>query len=53
MNLHQRHPRGWENLNYYMDNYLKPTIDFENLVYATMVLQAYDVSTGIEASRRN
>jgi beta-mannosidase len=36
-----------------MDTYYKPTIDFENLVYGTMVMQAYAVTTGIEALRRN
>ncbi|CDW90651.1 beta-mannosidase [Stylonychia lemnae] len=53
MQLHERHIQGWPNLNFYMDKYYRPTKDFESLVYASMIMQAYAVNTGIEALRRN
>eukprot|EP00347_Sterkiella_histriomuscorum_P013880 403363013 len=53
MQIHERHVKGWPNLNLYMGNYFKPTKDFESFVYGTMVMQAYAVVTGIEAHRRS
>jgi beta-mannosidase len=53
MRLHERHPNGWPNLNFYMDTYLQPTKDFASFVYGTMVMQAYAIETAIQALRRN
>ena len=53
MQIHERHVKGWPNLNLYMNNYFRPTKDFESFVYGTMVMQSYAVITGIEALRRN
>lgn len=53
MRIHERHVQGWPNLIHYMEQYFKPTRDFEALVYGTMVMQAYAVETAIQALRRN
>jgi beta-galactosidase/beta-glucuronidase len=47
MNIHERHIAGWPNLHKYMENYFKPTKDFESFVYGTMVMQAYAVEIAI------
>jgi len=36
-----------------MNDYFKPTKDFETFVYGTMVMQAYAVEVAIQALRRN
>ncbi len=38
MQIHERHPEGWKNINWYMANYFQPPKDFESLVYGTMVM---------------
>ncbi len=53
MNIHERHIAGWPNLHRYMNDYFKPTKDFETFVYGTMVMQAYAVEVAIQALRRN
>lgn len=47
MNIHERHIAGWPNLHRYMNDYFKPTKDFETFVYGTMVMQAYAVEVAI------
>jgi beta-mannosidase len=53
MRIHERHPKGWPNLNFYMTNYFKETKDFASFVYGSMVMQAYAIETAIQALRRS
>mgnify|MGYP001807175157 CR=1 FL=1 len=53
MQIHERHPEGWKNINWYMTNYFKPAKNFESFVYATMVMQGYTIQYGIESLMRN
>jgi len=47
MRLHERHIKGWPNLNLYMSTYFKQTKDFASYVYGSMVMQAYAIETAI------
>jgi beta-mannosidase len=49
---HQKHPRGMELIQQYMEKeYLIPT-KFEDYIYVSQILQAYGMTTAIEAHRR-
>jgi beta-mannosidase len=47
MQIHERHPKGWPNLNFYMQEYMPVQKTFESFVYGTMVMQAYAIETAI------
>jgi beta-mannosidase len=49
---HQKHPTGFETLNHYLKEYLVIPGNMEDYAYATQILQAYALTTGIEAQRR-
>jgi beta-mannosidase len=49
---HQKHPTGFKTLNHYLKEYLAVPENMEDYAYATQVLQAYALTTAIEAQRR-
>jgi beta-mannosidase len=49
---HQKHPTGFKTLNHYLKEYLVVPENIDDYVYATQVLQAYALTTAIEAQRR-
>jgi len=49
---HQKHPTGFQTLNHYLKEYLVIPDNMEDYAYATQVLQAYALTTAIEAQRR-
>jgi len=52
MKAHQKHPRGIELVETYMErDYLKPK-DFNSFLYVSQLLQAEGIKTAIEAHRR-
>jgi beta-mannosidase len=52
MQVHQKHPRGTELINLYMERDYKIPSDFENYIYVSQLLQAEGMITAIEAHRR-
>lgn len=48
---HQKHPTGFETLNYYLEKYLAVPTDMGDYVYATQLLQAITLQKAIEAHR--
>lgn len=50
---HQKHPTGFETLNYYLEKYLTVPKDMNDYAYATQVLQAMTLKTAVEAQRRH
>ncbi len=52
MQLHQKHPKGNEIIDEYLQKYYKKPKDFESFLYLSQVLQAEGIKTGIEAHRR-
>jgi beta-mannosidase len=52
MRSHQRHPRGEELIETYLERNYRTPRDFKSLVYVSQLLQADAVRTGIEAHRR-
>jgi len=53
MQVHQKHPRGTELINLYMErDYIIPS-GFEDYIYVSQLLQAEGITTAIEAHRRN
>ena len=49
---HQKHPKGFETINAYMErDYIVPK-DFEKFIYVSQLLQAEGMKTAIEAHRR-
>jgi beta-mannosidase len=52
MKSHQKHPTGYETIQTYLEREYKQPKDFESYVYVSQLLQAYGVSTAIEAQRR-
>lgn len=49
---HQKHPTGFKTLDHYLKEYLIVPENMEDYVYATQVLQAYALTTAIDAQRR-
>ncbi len=49
---HQKHPTGFQTLDHYLKEYLVIPDNMEDYAYATQVLQAYALTTAIEAQRR-
>ena len=50
---HQKHPRGWEIINKYMERDYKVPTDFVQYNYVSQLLQARGMQIAIEAHRRN
>src|SRR5207253_1451616 len=53
MRTHQKHPFGWENIKYYIEQKFRTPKSFEDLVYVSQLMQADAIRTAIEAHRRN
>jgi beta-mannosidase len=53
MRTHQKHPFGYENIKYYIEQKFRTPKTFEDLVYVSQLMQADAVKTAIEAHRRN
>jgi beta-mannosidase len=53
MRTHQKHPFGWENIKYYIEQKFRTPKSFEDLVYVSQLMQADAIKTAIEAHRRN
>ncbi len=52
LKVHQKHPTGFETIQTYLKRDYDTTINFENYVYLSQLLQAKGMSTAIEAHRR-
>jgi beta-mannosidase len=50
---HQKHPTGFKTLNHYLKNYFYETNNLPDYSYLTQCLQAYTLTTAIEAQRRS
>lgn len=50
---HQKHPKGFETINYYMSRDFPIPTNEEDYIYISHLLQAYGIGKGIEAQRRN
>src|SRR5690606_16596575 len=48
---HQKHPTGFETLNYYLEKYLTVPKKLEEYIYATQLLQTLTLQTAISAQR--
>lgn len=48
---HQKHPTGFETLNYYLEKYLTVPTDMGDYIYATQLLQAITLEKAIKAQR--
>jgi beta-mannosidase len=53
MKVHQKHPFGYENIKFYIEQKFKTPQTFEDLVYVSQLMQADAVKTAINAHRRN
>jgi beta-mannosidase len=51
MDVHQKHPFGWENIQEYMERDYRVPESFEDYVYVSQLLQANGIKTAIEAHR--
>jgi beta-mannosidase len=49
---HQKHPTGFKTLDHYLKEYLVLPKNVDDYAYATQILQAYALTTAIEAQRR-
>lgn len=52
MDLHQKHPFGWEAIQQYMEREYKVPESFEDYAYVSQLLQAKGIRTAIDAHRR-
>ncbi len=52
LQVHQKHPRGTELINIYMERNYKIPSGFEDYVYVSQLLQAEGITSAIEAHRR-
>ncbi|MCB2206776.1 MAG: glycoside hydrolase family 2 protein [Bacteroidetes bacterium] len=52
MDVHQKHPFGWEAIQEYMERDYKAPESFEDYVYISQLLQAKGIKTAMEAHRR-
>jgi beta-mannosidase len=53
MDVHQKHPFGWENIHEYMERDYHVPESFEDYVYVSQLLQAKGIKTAIEAHRKS
>jgi len=49
---HQKHPRGMELINAYMERDFRVPEEFDNYAYISRLVQAYGILTAVEAHRR-
>ncbi|MEI7801666.1 MAG: sugar-binding domain-containing protein [Bacteroidota bacterium] len=52
LRVHQKHPTGFETIQTYLKRDFDTTLNFENYVYLSQLLQTEGMSTAIEAHRR-
>ncbi|MCL2098397.1 MAG: hypothetical protein FWH23_06530 [Bacteroidales bacterium] len=52
MKMHQKHPRGYETIQTFMEREYKIPDNLEDYAYTSQLLQAYGMNTAIEAHRR-
>jgi len=50
---HQKHPKGYETIQTYLERDYKQPKDFGNYIYISQLLQAEGIKTAIEEHRRN
>ena len=53
MQSHQKHPRGNQLIESYMEDHFRKPKDFESFLYASQVLQAKGIKTAAEHLRKN
>lgn len=53
MRTHQKHPFGYQNIKWYIDQKFRAPARFEDLVYVSQLMQADAIKTAIEAHRGN
>ena len=51
MRTHQKHPKGYPLLQYYIDQYMPKPKNFPDYIYATQCMQHYAFSTAIQIQR--
>ncbi len=51
MRTHQKHPKGYPLLQYYIDQYMPKPKSFPDYIYATQCMQHYAFSTAIQIQR--
>jgi len=52
MKTHQKHTTGYQTIDEYLQQYYKPTKNFEEYIYLSQLTQAEGITTAIEAHRR-
>ncbi len=52
MKTHQKHPKGYETIQTYMEREYNIPLDFEKYAYVSQLLQAYGMKTAMDAHRR-
>ena len=52
IDVHQKHPFGWEAIEQYMERDFEVPENFEDYIYVSQLLQAKGIKTAIEAHRR-
>jgi beta-mannosidase len=52
LKAHQKHPRGFETIDQYLQTYFRSHHQFEKSIYLSQVLQAYGLETAIKAHRK-
>ena len=52
LDVHQKHPFGWEAIQQYMERDYEVPENFEDYIYVSQLLQAEGMKTAIEAHRR-
>lgn len=51
LKAHQKHPRGFETIEQYLQTYFRSHHQFDKSIYLSQVLQAYGLETAIKAHR--
>ena len=49
---HQKHPRGFETIDHYLERYFIKPVDFGDYTYVSQLQQAYGMKMAIDAHRR-
>ncbi len=52
MQVHQKHPFGWQNIHDYLLRHFQPPENFDDLIYKSQLLQDMGIKRAIEAHRR-
>lgn len=53
LNMHEKHPTGFEKIDTYLERAYRTPKDFESYVYTSQLLQRDGITTAIEAHRRS